>query len=54
MTPSGAKKANTSLAGDNKAYSNGRSRENECGNGEGAGTKNGSGLQKRLLYHRSR
>jgi len=35
MTLSVAKKANASSAGDNRACSNGRNREDKCGSGEG-------------------
>jgi len=36
MTISVAKEATTSSAGDNRACSNGRDRENECGSGKRA------------------
>ena len=36
MTLSVAEKVNASSAGDNSACSDGESRENECGNSEGA------------------
>jgi len=47
MTPSVAKEANTSLAGDNRACSNRRSRMNKCGNSKGTGTRDGDSPQKR-------
>jgi len=37
-----AKKANAPSAGDNKACPDGRSGEDECGNGEGTRIGNGS------------
>ena len=40
MTPSVAEKANTFLAGDNKACSDGGSRTDEHSNGEGTRTRN--------------
>jgi len=43
-----AEEATTSSAGDNRACSDGRDRENECDSGEGIGTGDG-GSQKRLL-----
>jgi len=46
MTPSVAKEADTSLADDNRAYSDGRSRENKCGNGKGAETGDGEALRR--------
>ena len=36
MTPSVAEEAAAPSAGDNRACSDGRSRENECGSGEGS------------------
>jgi len=41
MTSSVAEKANTFLADNNKACSNGGSRMNECSNGEGTRTRDG-------------
>ena len=42
MTPSMAEKANAFSAGDNKAYSNGRSRTNKHSNGERTRIRDGS------------
>jgi len=41
MTISVAKEANAFLAGDNRACSNGRSREDKCGSGEGSKARGG-------------
>jgi len=54
MTSSVAKETNTFSAGNNRACSYGRSRKNECGNGEGIGIGGRSGPQKRLLCYGDR
>ena len=53
MTISVAEEATTSLAGDNKACSDGRGRKNKCGSSEVVGIGDGSSSQNGPLYYRS-
>jgi len=53
-TPSVAEEANTSLVGNNRAYSDGRSGKDECSNNEGTRTRDRDGLQKRPLCYGDR
>ena len=54
MTISVTEEATTSSAGDNRACSNRRGREDECGGSEGVGTGDGDSNKKGPLCYRSR
>ena len=53
MISSVAEETNASSSGTNKACSDGRSGEDECGNGKGTRTRNGDAFKKRPLCNGS-
>ena len=53
MIPSMAEETNASSSGANKACSDGRSREDEYGDGKGTRTRNGNAFKKRPLCNGS-